>query len=58
MSGDQLTCTATKESLVGLSVQCEREFGHGGAHTATVDDPEIDADFTYVISWWPKEKKP
>ncbi len=50
-----LPCGATRYSLVGMTVQCEREFGHGGAHTATIDDPETDPDFTYVVSWWPKE---
>lgn len=39
-----------------FTVQCEREHGHGGAHTATIDDAEYDPNFTYVVSWWPRPK--
>ena len=54
MSDDRRCFSSTTAGT--LTVRCEREFGHGGAHTATVDDMEIDPDFTYVVSWWPTEK--
>ena len=46
-------CHSQHQVTVRVTVRCEREYGHGGAHTATVDDVAIDPDFTYVISWWP-----
>lgn len=47
-------CESTQEAI-GTLIQCEREHGHGGAHTATVDDLERDPLYTYVVSWWPRE---
>jgi hypothetical protein len=49
-------CDSTQEALRDTIVQCEREYGHGGAHTATIDDPALDPLYTYVVSWWPKEQ--
>lgn len=47
-------CDSVSEAS-GHVVQCEREFAHGGAHTATLD---IDGDpYVYRLSWWPTQQK-
>lgn len=42
-------CHEQHQVTVRVTVRCEREYGHGGAHTAIT----ADTDFHYVISWWP-----
>jgi len=47
-------CAATE--IGGRLIPCEREHGHGGAHTARVDDPGD--PYTYVVSWFPSNSTP
>jgi hypothetical protein len=43
-------CAASCEAAGRLV--CEREHGHGGAHTGTIDDQ--DDPYLYKVSWWPR----
>jgi hypothetical protein len=47
-------CHAQHQVTVRVTVRCEREYAHGGLHTATFDDTAIDPHFMYAISWGPK----
>ena len=46
-------CESTSEIIV--KVRCEREKGHGGAHTAKLGNIAGDP-YDYVVSWWPAPK--
>lgn len=37
-------------------VSCDREHGHGGVHTATIDEEHDPC--VYKVSWWPREVTP
>lgn len=51
-------CDSMQDVFDHRIIRCEREHGHGGAHTATIDDPATDPYYKYVVSWWPREFNP
>lgn len=53
-SGNQRRCEETQE-VPGLGfLQCQLPEWHEGEHKVTVDDPSLDPNYTYVVSWSPR----